>query len=141
MSNSLKSTARVIGRVSFIQPIRYTKTGKAIFSFTVGWKESQAATEWSNVKINVWGDNADSLAGNLRDGDTVGVSGDLQVRSFVDKTGAKRTSVEINVWSLDDFQILKSANTNQPKTYQNKAADVKAALEKPSDIFDQELPF
>lgn len=141
--NNLKSTARIVGKVSFINPVRVTKNGHSILSFTVGWKANKEDREWSNVKVNAWNDCAQSLVGNIKDRDLISISGELQIRSFVGRDGMKRTSVEINTWSLDDFKILSEGKPAQPKAQSTLGAKsvIDTILEKPSDIFEEALPF
>lgn len=55
--------------------------------------EKQERVEW--VRIQVWGDQAESCSKYLSKGRSVYVEGRLQTRSWDDKDGTKRYSTEI----------------------------------------------
>jgi len=130
--STIKSTARVVGKVSFPSEIRYTPAGKAVWTFSVSWKASKEATEWSNVRVTVWGEAAAILKEEIMDGEIIAIGGDLHVKNYTDKSGQKRTSVEVHVNSVDEWQRLGTKKQQPALT---------AKIESPSDILNLDIPF
>lgn len=79
---------------------------------------------------------AELCANSLKKGNKASVFGKLQSRSYTDKNGVKRKSIEIVAYSVDFYTLPKAAQTT--------AAPIDL---KPSDVFigpdvtDEDLPF
>ena len=93
--------AIIIGRLGRDPELRYTEGGVAVANFTVAtnesWKdkggEKQERTEWH--RIVAWGKQAEFCSNYLTKGRQVLVEGRIQTREWEDKSGAKRSTVEI----------------------------------------------
>jgi single-strand DNA-binding protein len=91
----------VIGYVGRDPEKRYTSSGRAVTSFSVGttrkWTssegESREETEWFNVVA--WGDLAEICKDIVGKGKPVYVEGRLQTRSWDDQEGRKRYRTEL----------------------------------------------
>lgn len=94
----------VIGNVGDA-PAEKTKTrgGKSVVSFAIAQNTSgidpatgarvQKEPQW--FRVTCFGGLGDRVLANIKKGDLLLVSGELRSRSYVDKTGAKRTATEI----------------------------------------------
>jgi single-strand DNA-binding protein len=91
----------VIGYVGRDPEMRYTSSGRAVTSFSVGatrkWTtsegESREETEWFNVVA--WGDLAEVCKQYVSKGRPVYVEGRLQTRGWDDQEGKKRYRTEL----------------------------------------------
>ena len=83
--------------------VRHTSGGTAVCSFSVavssGYGDNEK-TSWINCSL--WGKRAEGkLPGYLVTGQKVAITGELTVREYEDRDGNKRTSVDVNVNTLD----------------------------------------
>jgi single-strand DNA-binding protein len=91
----------VIGYVGRDPEMRYTSSGRAVTSFSVGatrkWTSSEGETreetEWFNVVA--WGDLAEICKQYVSKGQPVYVEGRLQTRGWDDQEGKKRYRTEL----------------------------------------------
>ena len=91
----------IIGHLGRDPEMRYTPSGKAVTSFSVGvtrtWNasdgERREETEWFNVVA--WGNLAEICKQYLTKGQHVYVEGRLQTRRWEDQEGKKHSSVEV----------------------------------------------
>jgi single-strand DNA-binding protein len=106
-----------------------------VCSFSVGVATydrtaKQKTTVW--VRVSVWGKRAEQLAPMLTKGGRVACTGDMSLRTYVDKSGATVTSVEIKAQDVTlmggggERQSQGSAPNQEPK----KQAD-----------FEDDIPF
>ena len=114
MSNSVK----LMGRLAGDPEVRYTKTGKAVASFSVAvtreypGKQQTEKESADFIPVVVWGNLAEHCGNSLSKGQKVLVHGRLQVRSYETNDGQKRRVTEV----VADFvgQSLDAQQT-QPK--------------------------
>jgi len=91
------------GRLGRDSDTRFTPSGMAVCSFTVavdyGFGEHKG-TNW--LRCSLFGKRADgALPKYLVKGAQVAICGELRIREYDDKDGARRTSVEVSVDKLD----------------------------------------
>ena len=106
------------GRLGRDCETRFTQSGMAICSFSVavdyGYGDNKG-TNW--IRCSLFGKRAEgNLPQYLLKGTQVGISGELRVREYEDNEGARRTSVEVNVNTLDllgSKQDGAAQNTNR----------------------------
>ena len=83
------------GNLAKAPEIRYTQSGKAVCSFTVGvnsgWGDNKR-TDW--LPVIAWNKTAEACANNLDKGSKVLVEGRIQTRSYDAKDGSKRYVTE-----------------------------------------------
>lgn len=95
----------VVGNLTADPELRFTPSGAAVANFTVAstprtfdrqsqeWKDGEALF----LRCNVWREQAENVAESLVRGSRVIVTGRLGQRSWDDKEGNKRTTVELTV--------------------------------------------
>ena len=95
------NTVQILGNLTKDPEVRFTKTGRAIATFTVAATNTYIDTATNETKeqtsfINVvaWGKLGES-AGNLHKGNRCFVEGRLQTRSYETQDGQKRYITEV----------------------------------------------
>jgi single-strand DNA-binding protein len=112
------SYAQVGGFLARDPEIRSTPSGVKVVNFGVGVGKGfgdKSSTSWFNVVC--FKDIADFAEKYLKKGKSVLVSGDLQVRSWDDKTtGQKRTTTEIVAYKIDFMDTGGSKSESTPRS-------------------------
>ena len=95
----------VVGNLTADPELRFTNSGIPVASFTVEstprtfdrqsgeWKDGEALF----LRCSIWRDAAENVAESLTKGTRVIVQGRLQQRSYTDREGNNRTSIELQV--------------------------------------------
>jgi single-strand DNA-binding protein len=100
----------LVGRLTKDPELRYTPAnGVAVTSFTLAVNrrfKSPGQPDADFVPIVVWKQQAENCAKYLGKGSLVGVDGRLQIRSYEDREGQRRTIAEV---VADSVQFLESA--------------------------------
>lgn len=100
----------IIGNVGRADDLRYTQSGKAVFSFSVAvsssWTDKQTnekreSTNW--YKVTAWEKHAESLVKYVKKGMSVMVSGSVQASAYLDAEGKPQASLEL---TARDIQFL-----------------------------------
>ncbi|MCT1653313.1 single-stranded DNA-binding protein [Brachybacterium muris] len=95
----------VIGNLTADPELRFTQSGIAVASFTVASTPrtfDRQANEWKDgealfLRCSIWRDAAENVAESLEKGTRVIVQGRLKQRSYQDREGNQRTSIELDV--------------------------------------------
>jgi single-strand DNA-binding protein len=95
----------VVGNLVGDPEVRYTQAGVAVANFTVASTPrtfDKQANEWKDgealfLRCALWRDAAENVGNSLAKGTRVIVQGRLQQRSYQDKEGNNRTSIELDV--------------------------------------------
>ena len=144
--------AVIMGRLTADPELRTTSTGVSVTSFSVAVDRSYAkpGEERQTDFINVvaWRQTAEFVTRYFKKGSMIAVQGSIQTRKYEDKTGAKRTAVEIVADSISfcgsksesgttgNYQAPSVPDNNPAPSFSTaNAADFQAA-----DMED-ELPF
>lgn len=131
------SKAIIIGNVVRDPETRATTSGSEVTSFSVavnynyvmnGEKKEQV----SYIEVSAWGKPGNVIAQYAKKGTPIMVSGRLSQRTYEDKTGAKRSAVEI---VMEDFNLLGSRS--QESTTSNYGQAMPDSI--PDDIPDGEI--
>lgn len=94
------NTVQILGNLARDPEVRYTKSGKAVATFTVAasntYIDSNNETKEQTAFVNcvAWGKLGESI-GNLRKGNRAFVEGRLQTRSYETADGQKRYVTEV----------------------------------------------
>ena len=95
------NTVQILGNLTKDPEVRFTKTGRAVATFTVAATNTYIDTATNETKeqtafVNVvaWGKLGESV-GNLRKGNRCFVEGRLQTRSYETQDGQKRYVTEV----------------------------------------------
>lgn len=95
----------VVGNLTSDPELRYTQNGLAVANFTIAstprtfdrqsneWKDGEALF----LRASVWREFAEHVASSLTKGSRVVAQGRLRQRSYDDKDGQKRTSIELEI--------------------------------------------
>ena len=119
MANDTQIT--VIGNLTADPELRFTQSGVAVASFTIAstprtfdrqtneWKDGEALF----MRSSVWRDQAENVAESLSKGDRVIAQGNLKQRSFTDREGNNRTSIELDVEEIGPSLKYATAKPNK----------------------------
>jgi single-strand DNA-binding protein len=100
-----ESTVTIVGNMGSAPELRFTPSGSAVANFRVAqtprvfdrntnqWKDGE--TLW--MRCNAWRDLAENIVESLTQGMPVVVTGRLKSRTYDDKSGEKRTVMELEV--------------------------------------------
>ena len=131
------SKAIIIGNVVRDPETRATNSGSEVTSFSVavnynyvmnGEKKEQV----SYIEVSAWGKPGNVIAQYAKKGTPIMVSGRLSQRTYEDKTGAKRSAVEI---VMEDFNLL--GGRSQESTTSSYSQTMPDSI--PDDIPDGEI--
>jgi single-strand DNA-binding protein len=128
----------LIGRLVRDPELRYTSTGTAVANFTLAVDRSflnqKGEREADFIRIVTWSKLAEICANNLSKGRLVAVDGQLQVRSYEDKEGNKRTAVDVVARDVRFLDGKKIAAENPADNYDAFSAE-------DLDVKDEDVPF
>lgn len=99
------TTITVIGNLTADPELRFTQSGVAVASFTIAStprKFNRQTNEWEDeealfLRCSIWRDAAENVSESLEKGSRVIAQGRLKQRSFTDREGNQRTSIELDV--------------------------------------------
>lgn len=132
----------IIGNLTNDPEIRSTQTGKSVCTFTIAVNRKKVSEPQTDFfRINAWGNLADVCARFLSKGKKVAIIGELQARTYEDKQGKTRLSLDV---SADEVEFL-SPKEDAPKPKREKensdGYDNPADLTGFADIRSDDLPF
>jgi single-strand DNA-binding protein len=95
----------VVGNLTADPELRYTQNGLAVANFTIASTPrtfDRQANDWKDgdalfLRASCWREFAEHVAGSLTKGSRVIATGRLKQRSYDDRDGNKRTSIELEV--------------------------------------------
>jgi len=112
----------LVGRMVRDSEIKSTTTGKSVGTFTLAvdrnFKNASGIKECDFIDIVVWGVQAESVGKFTSKGSLLGVSGRLQIRSYMTKEDQKRYVTEI---VADEVSFLSSNQTPKQETTSREA--------------------
>ena len=86
----------IMGRLCKDVTLRYTGTGKAVASFSIACDRDFGEKQTDFFDITAWGKTGEFCDKYFAKGDMIAIRGSLQQRSWEDKNGQTRHTVEIN---------------------------------------------
>ena len=127
----------LIGRLTRDPELRYTGNGTAVASFSLAvdrtYKNGNGEKETDYINIVAWRNLGERCGEYLAKGKMVAVEGRLQIRSYEDNNGVKRTVAEV---VADDVRFLSPKDAVSKKDRDDLAASVTNG---PS--YDEDVPF
>jgi len=108
------------GRLGNPPEMKYTNNGTAVWNASVGVGYGYGDNKGTNwIRVQVFGKRAESLGKlDLDKGTTVGVTGELRVRTYDTRDGGKGTSVEV---VAQDVALLgKRSDSGERRTQQRQ---------------------
>ena len=111
----------VIGNLTADPELRFTQSGVAVASFTIASTPrmfDRQANEWKDgealfLRCSIWRDAAENVAESLEKGTRVVAQGRLKQRSFTDREGQNRTSIELDVDEIGPSLKYATAKPNK----------------------------
>lgn len=94
----------VMGRLTRDPELRHTQNGVAVTTFTIACDRDFKKDETDFVTVVAWRNTAEFVSKYFAKGRMAVVVGSLQIRSYTDKDGNKRTAAEVvasNVYFAD----------------------------------------
>lgn len=138
------NSAQLIGNLARDPEIRFTKTGKAVASFTVavsrsytpqGSQEAKQLTDF--ISVVAWGNLGEACGNYLGKGSRVFVEGRIGTRSYEAKDGTKRYVTEV----IADFVGSSVLKTKKDSSSPSPAPSQASPLDKYGTTSDEEIPF
>ncbi len=95
----------VVGNLTADPELRYTNNGLAVANFTIASQERVFDRQKNEMvdggvlflRCSVWREFAEHVAGSLAKGSRVIAKGNLKQRSYSDREGVQRTSIELEI--------------------------------------------
>lgn len=113
----------IIGRLTRDPELKTTTNGTAVASFTLAvdrtYKNANNERETDFIPVVVWRQQAETCARYLSQGKMAAVEGRLQLRSYEDKEGHKRTAAEV---VADNVRFLSPKSEGSPAWSENSSA-------------------
>ena len=125
------NNVNLIGRLTKAPELRSTTSGKNVCTFTLAVNRKFKKDEADFLNIVAWDKTADLCSKYLNKGDQVGVTGNIQTRSYDDKDGKKVYITEI---IAEDITFIGSGK----KTAENGSEMAQGTFEPATD---DEIPF
>lgn len=125
----------LIGNITRDPELSETNSGVAVcrFSIAVNRRRTSADAEQQTDFFNVtaWRGLAETVARYCKKGNKVAVSGQIQIRQYEDREGAKRTSVDV---VAEEVEFLSQKQNDEAKTQETPKK--KPALEAMDESWD-----
>ena len=111
----------VVGNLTADPELRFTPSGAAVANFTIASTPrtfDRQANEWKDgealfLRCSIWRDAAENVAESLEKGTRVVAQGRLKQRSFTDREGQNRTSIELDVDEIGPSLRYATAKPNK----------------------------
>lgn len=126
----------LIGRLTKDVDLRYTQSGVAVASFSLAVDRKFGNGETDFINIIAWRGLGENCGKFLSKGKMAAVDGRLQIRSYEDKQGNKRTIAEV---VADDVRFLSPKDNSQTQKAGGDGLDDYIDDEMP--MGDEDLPF
>lgn len=121
-----ETTLTIVGNLTADPESRHTQNGLAVVNFTVASTPrvfDRQANEWKDgealfMRCSAWREFAEHIAGSLSKGTRVVATGQLKQRSYQDREGNNRSSLELEVDEIGPSlryataQVTRSASRN-----------------------------
>jgi single-strand DNA-binding protein len=127
----------VVGNLTADPELRYTQNGLPVANFTIASTPrsfDKASNEWKDgdalfLRASAWREFAEHVAGSLTKGMRVIAQGRLRQRSYQDKEGQTRTSIELEVDEIGPSLRYATAQVTraQAGTSQDRAGQPQTA--------------
>ena len=104
------NNCQFVGRLTADPELRRTNDGTAVCSYSLAVKRPGAKDTTDFLNFVTWRQGAEFLAQYGHKGDTVAISGQLQMREWTDKNGGKRRAFEVFRSSVE---LLSSKRNSQ----------------------------
>lgn len=131
---SANNGVHILGRLTADPELKTTSGDVSVCAFSVavprGYVKKGAERQTDFLDCVAWRSNAEFICRYFSKGDMIGVSGELQSRTYEDKSGNRRKAVEINVSSV----CFAGSKNERPAEPHKPEVDW-------TDVEDDDLPF
>lgn len=140
----------LVGRLTKDADLRYTKTGKAVATFTLAvnrnFTNQAGEREADFIQCVIWGKPAETLANYTHKGTLLGVTGRIQTRSYENQQGYRVyvTEIFVTTFSLLEPKAVndqRQQTTPMPQPTVQSTVDSFASYTGSMEIHDEDLPF
>lgn len=107
---------QLVGRLTSDIELRRTNNGTAVVSYTLAVKRPMVKDVTDFLDVVSWNQSAEYLAQYGHKGDVVAVTGTLQPRSWTDKEGNKRKTLEVVTTSVELLSSKRNSEGNSNTT-------------------------
>ncbi len=128
----------IVGNLTSDPELRYTQAGIPVANFTIASTPKvfdRQANEWKDgealfLRASVWREFAEHVAGSLTKGSRVIATGRLKQRSYQDKEGNNRSTIELEVDEIGPSlryataQVTRAASTSPTNARSNPQTGV-----------------
>jgi single-strand DNA-binding protein len=129
----------VVGNLTADPELRYTQSGLPVANFTIASTPrtfDRQANEWKDgealfLRASVWREFAEHVAGSLTKGSRVIASGRLKQRSYQDREGNNRTSIELEVDEIGPSLRYATASVTRAPSSGGRGGAVGASSDEP----------
>lgn len=130
----------LIGNLTHDPEVRSTTSGKTVCTFTIAVNRKKVSEPQTDFfRINAWNNLGDVCGRCLTKSKKVAVIGELQARTYEDKQGKTRLSLDV---SSDEVEFLSPKEEKPNKDRENSDGyDHTADLAGFTDIRSDDLPF
>lgn len=140
------NVAVLLGRLTADPELRHTPNGVSVTSFTIAVDRSYTPKgqkkQTDFIDVVCWRGLADHVCKWFKKGQLAAVQGAIQVRTYTDKSGAKRKAVEIVADNVHFAEPKHDSINNNTYYAAEKAPDVSADNGDFEEIpSDDDLPF
>ena len=125
MTEMLHNDFEVTGRVSFVD-IKYTDKGTAIVRTCISKKSTRKEDEFIGLWIDMFGELAEKYAEQIKQGDTVNISGKLDSDKFTTKEGKTVEKMTLKGWKFQKAMYDKDNKAFVP--FDPSKAEVKETV-------------
>ena len=101
------------GRLTKAPELKQTNSGKSVCGFTIAVDRSRDREKTDFIPILAWGKTAEFVNQWFGKGDLITIVGRIEVRSYEDKNGNKRTATEIIAEEVLLGGIKNTANASE----------------------------
>lgn len=123
------------GRLTKAPELKQTNSGKNVCSFTIAVDRNRDREKTDFVPIVAWGKTAEFVNQWFGKGDLITIVGRIEVRSYEDKGGNKRTATEIIA-----EEVLFGGSKNTTSASEKPAESKQGGFEEVEDD-SNDLPF
>lgn len=125
------------GRLTHTPELRQTQSGKAVCTFSLAVDRPRVKDVTDFFTFVAWERTAEYVA-RAKKGDTVEVHGCLTSRQYEDRSGAKKTAIEIKV---DEAHVIRKVGQSEAQAAPEFTQSVPTTTEWQESTTEDDLPF
>lgn len=134
------SSVTLVGHIGRDVEIKHMSDGTTVANFSIATSRKRGGNEVTTWwRAALFGKRAEVLAQYTKKGDPLLITGEPFMRTYTDKDGGERQSLEV---AVSDFAFLKGRNDDSGGGYAAPTPTrAKVDFQAPVDDFDDSIPF